>query len=190
MNRIETWFCGTAFWRSVTRRQLLPWVLRGAQLGDCILELGAGPGAATPELSRMAAKVISLDYDGRAMGKLVEKVRGSNAKALQGDAAALPFPGQTFSSAISILMLHHMRSPEEQDKAFAEIFRVLRPGGLFLAFEITDGWFNRVLHTKSTFVPMAPSGAFTRLTLAGFSRVSVDYRRGGFRLCAFRGNDG
>jgi ubiquinone/menaquinone biosynthesis C-methylase UbiE len=189
MNRVETRFCGTAFWRYVTRRQLLPWVLQGAQLGDHVLELGAGPGAATGELSRLTAKVTSLEYDRASTAKLGEKVRGTNANALQGDAAMLPFPDRTFSSAISILMLHHMNAPELQDKAFAEIFRVLRPGGIFLAFEIPDGWFNRILHTKSTFVPVAPAGAFARLTAAGFSRVTVDFRRGGFRIRALRARE-
>ncbi len=161
-------------------------MLQSVELGDHALELGAGPGAATEVLSRKAARVTSLEYDREFTAKLGEKVRGTNADALQGDAAMLPFPDQTFSSAISILMLHHMKAPDQQDKAFAEIFRVLRPGGVFLAFEIADGWFNRVIHTKSTFVPVAPAAAFARLKAAGFSRVSVDFRRGGFRIRALR----
>jgi len=42
MNRFETWFCGSPFWRYVTRRQLLPWILEGSELGEHVLELGAG----------------------------------------------------------------------------------------------------------------------------------------------------
>jgi hypothetical protein len=73
-----------------------------------------------------------------------------------------------------------------QDLAFAEVLRVLRPGGTFLAFEINDSWIHHLGHFKSTFTPLSPGSAFARLTLAGFSRVSVDFRRGGFRLHALR----
>src|SRR5882762_3260861 len=151
MNRYETWFCGTRLWRWVTRRQVLPWILRGSKLG--------------------------------------EHLNGSNAAVIQGDAATLPFADGTFSSAIAILMLHHLRSNALQDRAFAETWRVLRPGGVFLAFEIQDGWLHRVGHIKSTFVPVTPASVFARLTTAGFSKVTVDFRRGGFRIRALRSRE-
>ncbi|HEX4545641.1 MAG TPA: class I SAM-dependent methyltransferase [Candidatus Acidoferrum sp.] len=188
MNRFETWFCGSSFWRTVTRRQLLPWVLEGAELGDHFLELGAGLGAATEELQRRAVRVTSLEYDHAFAAKLRARVKGAHTAVVQGDAATLPFPDRTFSSAIEILMLHHLRSAELQDQAFAEIFRVLQPGGVFLAFEIPDGWLHRVAHIRSTFVPVSPASASTRLAAAGFSRATVDFRKGAFLIRAFREN--
>lgn len=189
MNRYETWFCGTRLWRWITRRQVLPWLLQGSELGEHVLELGAGPGAATTELGLRAARVTSLEYDHAFAAKLGARVNGSNATVIQGDAAALPFADGTFSSAIAILMLHHLRSGELQDRAFAEIWRVLRPGGVFLALEIQDGWLHRVGHIKSTFVPVMPASAFARLTAAGFSKVTVDFQRGGFRIRALRARE-
>jgi SAM-dependent methyltransferase len=189
MNLYETWFCGTRLWRWVTRRQLLPWVLQGSELREHVLELGAGPGAATEELGRLAARVTSLEHDHAFAAKLGARVKHSNASVIQGDAAALPFADRTFSSAIAILMLHHLRSNDLQDRAFAEIWRVLRPGGVFLAFEIQDGWLHRVAHIRSTFVPVVPASAFARLTAVGFSKVTVDLRRGGFRIRALRARE-
>jgi SAM-dependent methyltransferase len=186
MNRFETWFCGSLFWRYVTRRQLLPWILQGSELGDHVLELGAGPGAATEELGRRAARVTSLEFDHAFAAKLGARVNGSNAVVIQGDAASLPFADGTFSSAIAILMLHHLRSNELQDRAFVEIARVLRPGGVFLAFEIQNGWLQRVGHIRSTFVPIAPAFVNARLAAAGFARAIVDPGRGGFRIRALR----
>jgi ubiquinone/menaquinone biosynthesis C-methylase UbiE len=116
-------------------------------------------------------------------------MNGVNVGVVQGDAAELPFPERTFSAAIAVLVLHHLRSSELQDRAFAEIFRVLRPGGVFLAFEIPDGWLQRVGHIHSTFTPVALASAFARLTAAGFSRVTVDFRRGAFRLRALRARE-
>jgi SAM-dependent methyltransferase len=189
MNRFETWFCGSPLWRYVTRRQLLPWVLQGSELGEHVLELGAGPGAATEELGRLAARVTSLEYDHAFAAKLGARVKHSNAIVIQADGATLPFADRTFSSAIAILVLHHLRSSELQDRAFAEIWRVLRPGGVFLAFEIEDGWLHRMAHIRSTFVPVAPAAALPRLTAAGFSNATVDVKRGGFRIRALRARE-
>jgi 16S rRNA A1518/A1519 N6-dimethyltransferase RsmA/KsgA/DIM1 with predicted DNA glycosylase/AP lyase activity len=106
MNAYETWFCGTRLWRWLTRRQVLPWVLQGSPLGDHMLELGAGLGAATAELARLATRVTSLEYDHAFAAKLGVLLNGSNARVIQSDAAALPFADESFSSAIAILMLH------------------------------------------------------------------------------------
>jgi ubiquinone/menaquinone biosynthesis C-methylase UbiE len=186
MNRFETWFCGSPFWRYVTQRKLLPWLLEGSELGEHVLELGAGPGAATEELKRRASRVTSLEYDHAFAANLAARVSDTNIGVIQGDAASLPFPDKSFSSAIAILVLHHLRSTELQDRAFAEIFRVLRPGGVFLAFDIQGGWLHRVGHIRSTFVPVAPATAPTRLTAAGFSDITIAVRRGGFRIRALR----
>jgi SAM-dependent methyltransferase len=189
MNAYETWFCGSWVWRWVTRRQLLPWLLQDSELGEHLLELGAGPGAATEELLLRAARVTSLEYDHRFAARLGARVSGTNSSVIQADAANLPFPDKTFSSAIAILMLHHLRSPELQDHTFEEIYRVLRPGGVFLAFEIQDGWLHRVGHIRSTFVPLAATSMTTRLTAAGFSHASADLRRGGLRIHGLRAKE-
>jgi ubiquinone/menaquinone biosynthesis C-methylase UbiE len=186
MNRFESWFCGSAYWRYVTQRQLLPWLVAGSELGEHVLELGAGPGAATEELRRRAARVTSLEYDHGFAVRLGERVSSTDGSVIQGDAAALPFSNSTFSSAIAILMLHHLRSNELQDRAFSEVCRVLRPGGVFLAFEIQDGWLNRVGHIRSTFVPIDPAAVPARAKAAGFSRATADSWRSGFRIRALR----
>lgn len=184
MNSFEKWYCGSALWRYLTRRQLLPWMLRDSQLGDHLLEIGAGPGAATIELARRAPRVTSLEYDHALAVKLRRRANLSNVSIVQGDAAALSFPDGTFSSAISILVLHHLKSIELQDRTFAEVRRVLRPGGIFLALDIPDAWIHRVGHIKSTFVPVDPSTARQRLLRAGLSGVTMEFRSGAFLLRA------
>ena len=164
-------------------------MLPGSQLGDHVLELGAGPGAATDELRRRAPRVTSLEYSYAFAAGLAARRHDTRSTVLQGDAAALPFANNSFSSAIAVLVLHHLRSGELQDRAFREILRVLRPGGVFFAFEIPDGWFQRAIHRNSTFVPVQPASLPARLTAAGFSRVTVDIRWGGFRVRAVRARE-
>lgn len=184
MNRLEHFFCSTSLWQRMTHRYLLPWVLSGARLGDHVLEIGAGYGAATGQLLKAAPRVTSLEYDARLLARLKANHGDTGAMPLRGDAAALPFADETFSSAIAILVLHHLKSRELQDRTIAEVHRVLRPGGSFFVFEINDGWMSRIMHHRSTFTPVSAGAAFARLTQAGFSKVSVDFRRGGYRFRA------
>ncbi len=186
MNRFENWFCASSVWRSVTRKRVLPWLLSGTELGEHVLEVGAGPGAATEELRKRAGRVTSLEYSHAFAVGIVQRSQMTNGAVLQGDASTLPFLEKTFSAAIAVLVLHHLKSQELQERAFAEIFRVLRPGGVFLAVEIPDGWLNRIGHIRSTFVPVAPASVSARLESVGFSSASMAYKGSAYRLRAVR----
>jgi ubiquinone/menaquinone biosynthesis C-methylase UbiE len=125
-----------------------------------------------------------VEYSHSFAANLAARDRDGNGSVLQGDATALPFAEKSFSSAIAVLVLHHLRSTEEQKRAFREIFRVLRPGGVFFALDIPDRWLHRTLHWRSTFVPLNPVTIPARLSAAGFSQVDVQFKPGAF---GFRG---
>ena len=170
-------------------------MLQGVDVCGEVLELGAGPGAATGFLMQKFSSVTSLEFSAALASSLARKFQenslGGSARVVQGDAAQLPLADETFDCVIAILMLHHLPSAASQAAALTEAYRVLRPNGVFLAFEIHDGWLPRLIHTRSTFVPFAASSANARLNAAGFSRASVDFRRGGFLMRACRrGKDG
>jgi len=166
----------------MTRERLLPWLLGRADLGDRVLEIGAGAGAATAELRKRASHVVSLEYDSLLVTRLAQW-NGNGAGIVQGDAASLPFADRTFSSAVAVLALHHLRSSEQQDRAFAEVHRVLQPGGTFLRLKFQmDG-------SIASFTPTARlchSARFVaaRLATAGFGEVVLDRRPGGFSFRA------
>lgn len=173
----------------MSQRHILPWVLSGSRLGDHILEVGAGYGAATGFLSKRVARVTSLEYDAKSLSQLRKRHPGNISAPVSGDASRLPFSDQSFSSAFASLVLHHLKSPELQDQAFQEAFRVLRPGGVFVALEIVEIWIHHVGHIGSTYTPLSPASAFARLTKVGFSPVTVDFRPGVFRVIATRPHD-
>jgi SAM-dependent methyltransferase len=185
VNALENWFCSSGFWQRITRDHLLPWVVAGNSLGDHVLELGAGPGAGTAALRRLAPRVTSLEWSHDFAAQLAAKNRNA---VVQADAASLPFAAGTFSAAVAVLMLHHLRTRDAQESAFREAFRVLRPGGSFFAFEIEDNLLHRVIHIGSVFVPIDRADIADRLSAVGFSNIKLTSRSGGFRFCATRAN--
>lgn len=186
MNRFENWFCSTSYWRRTTEHKLLPWILEGISLGGHVLELGAGPGAATEALHQRAGQVTSLEYSHEFAARLAARVKGKNIRVVQGDASVLPFANASFSTVIAVLMLHHLKSPALQDAAFAEIARVLQPSGFFVAFEIEDSWLHRFGHIKSVFTPLSPASAKEKLSKVGFSDFAATTKFGGFRFRAVK----
>jgi SAM-dependent methyltransferase len=186
MNRLERWFCSAEFWRTLAQKRLLPWLLGDCQLGEHVLEIGAGAGSATGELRKRTRRVTSLEYDPELVVRLASRHGSDGTGVVQGDAANLPFADASFSSVIGVLVLHHLPSRELQDRAFAEVWRVLKPGGQFIAFEVRDGWLQRLSHIKSTFVPLDSASAVARLNRTGFAQVRIEHDRSGFRVRAMR----
>jgi len=45
MNWFHQQVCRSGRWRRRLQRELLPWALKGVELGDDVLEIGPGPGA-------------------------------------------------------------------------------------------------------------------------------------------------
>src|SRR5204863_73134 len=120
MNRYETWFCGTRLWRWVTRRQVLPWMLQGSELGDHVLELGAGPGAATEELGRLASRVTSLECDHAFAAKLGARLHHAEDGIARDDANNLR---RAFLRAAHHGHLVHVRAQEPFQQTQEWFFR-------------------------------------------------------------------
>ena len=71
-------------------------------------------------------------------------------------------------------MLHHVPTPALQDQLFAEVFRVLRPGGVFAGSDSAASTLFRMLHFRDTCNPVNPQTFPERLRAAGFHDVHVD----------------
>ena len=55
--------CGSDEWRQMMRDVILPWALGEVHLGDDVLEVGPGYGAATDVLSAVAPQLTSEEID-------------------------------------------------------------------------------------------------------------------------------
>ena len=153
---------------------LLPWLVGVADLGDDVLEVGPGPGLTTDLLRARADRVTAVEVDGALAAALAERLSGSNVEVIHGDGTDTGLASGRFSAATSFAMLHHMPTPELQDRLFAELYRVLRPGGAFVGTDSRDLEAIRAGHVDDVFVPVDPATLGNRLEAVGFRGVMVD----------------
>lgn len=184
MNTLHRWYCRSGHWRRTVRERLLPWVLRDVDLGADVLEIGPGPGVTSDVLAERVPRLTCLEIDPRLAAALRARTRGARIEVVEGDAARLPFEANRFSAAISCTMLHHVPSRELQDRVFAELARVLVPGGWLLGSDSLTGTVFRWLHRGDTLVPVDPEALPARLTRAGFERIEVTRAARSFRFRA------
>ena len=163
---------------------MLEWTLGNAELGNDVLELGAGPGRVTPMLLSRTTRVTSVDPDLPALARLC--ARTPHAAAVGGDACELPFVDRHFSAVAAFTMLHHVATCEHQDRLLREARRVLRPGGCFVGCDPLDGTVMRLLHVGGTFVPTTPDRLSGALRAAGFGDIEIAVRGGYLRWSACR----
>ncbi len=108
-------------------------VAAAAPRGDeRVLDLGCGTGHTALALSSHVASVVGVDVTEAMLeqARLLATARGlANATFIQADAAALPFPSQSFDLVASRYSAHHYPRPA---RALSEVVRVLAPGGTFL----------------------------------------------------------
>src|SRR5688572_6352709 len=121
--------CGSDEWRALIRDVILPWAMGDVDLGDDVLEVGPGYGATTDVLGESVPWLTAVEIDPKLAAMLVERFESkATVEVVLGDATALDLPDGRFSGAASFTMLHHVPTAELQDRLFAEVARVLRPG--------------------------------------------------------------
>jgi len=186
MNFIHRVFCRSSLWRHQLENKLLPWVLGDAELGEDVLEVGPGPGLVTDALRKKRLRLSSIEIDPKMARALRRRLPADEVDVVEGDATRMRFADGRFSSALSFTMLHHVPSEALQDRLFAEVRRVLRPGGLFLGSDSLSSRSFEWVHYRDTLVPVDPAGLAERLEAAGFEAVEVEVARKGARSFRFK----
>jgi ubiquinone/menaquinone biosynthesis C-methylase UbiE len=95
-----------------------------------VIDLGCGSGAFTALLAGRGYDSFGLDISAR----LIELGRRKHPEIgfVTGDIERLPFPAASFDGVLLSGVVHHFPDPRA---CAAEVFRVLRPGGRFMAFD-------------------------------------------------------
>src|SRR5690606_29015750 len=120
-------------WAQRLRSDLIPWIERAAGLGDDVLEIGPGPGLTTDILRERADRVTAVEIDDALAAALKQRLEGTNVTVLHADGRQLDLPDGRFTAATCFSVLHHVPTPDDQDRVLAEIHRVLQPGASLIA---------------------------------------------------------
>jgi SAM-dependent methyltransferase len=184
MNREHLELLQSDDWRNMLRELIMPWALGHTELGDDVLEVGPGPGLTTDELSPRVKVLTAVELDDDLAAELAERMAGSNVDVVNADATDMPFENDRFTSAVSFTMLHHVPTTALQDKLFAEVARVLRPGGVFVASDSVASDDLKALHDDDVYNPIDPTTVEARLTRAGFVEADVRWNELGWAATA------
>jgi len=97
-----------------------------------VLDLGCGTGTLTILVKQIhpEAEVIGIDGDPRILAIARAKAEQQNVSLTfdEGLASQLSYRDASFDVVLSSLVIHHLTTDDKQ-RAFSEVFRVLRPGG-------------------------------------------------------------
>ena len=120
----------------ITRGRLIE--ILAPQPGERVLEIGPGTGYYTFEiaerLDRGQVDVFDIQQEMLDHVMRTANTRGvTNVQPALGDAQALPYSDDTFEAVVLVTVLGEI---PDQDRALAEIARVLRPGGRLIVGEL------------------------------------------------------
>lgn len=144
----------------------LPTEFADLKAGDSVLDLGSGAGNdcfVARAIVGEAGSVTGLDFTDEMLGKAnrnKEKLGYTNIEFIKGDIEEMPLPGNSFDVVISNCVLNLV--PDKQ-KAFAGIYKVLKPGGHFCISDVVlEGELPEGLKNEATMYAGCVSGALQK----------------------------
>lgn len=152
-------------------------MLRDRDYGS-LLDMGCGTGAVLERISKENPKAFLFGLDlSENMVKEAKAKDIPNAEFIIGDAENLPYESERFDVVICNQSFHHYPNPQ---KAFNEVYRVLKKTGIFI---LCDMYCNKFLRTieNSILLKLVNTGdvktysseeVVLLLSKAGFKEVS------------------
>ena len=121
-------------------------------IGNTVLDLGSGTGAAFDQLLNYETTAIDPDKKMLELNTFENKVLGS--------AEDLPFDDNSFDNVFCSFV---WRNVTDTSKALEEVYRVLKPGGKFILLDMTrpKNPFLKMLHKIGTFKVLHLIGLLT-----------------------------
>ena len=99
------------------------------------LDVGCGQGAYVARMRELGFDVSGIDASAGQV-RLAARNVGQAGVVQVGSVLEIPAADASYDFLYVINVLHHLNSIDDQRKAFAELFRVLKPGGLLFVHEI------------------------------------------------------
>jgi SAM-dependent methyltransferase len=173
MNDNHAKVCSSPEWAEHIQQEILPELTSGVDLGNTMLEIGPGPGAATEWLRHRVPRLTAVELEEEAAARLKERYAGTNVEILTSSGTELGFPDESFDTVGTFTMLHHVPTNALQNKILAEALRVLRPGGVLIGSDSLGSNDLHHFHVDDTYNPVEPASLLTRLQTLGFDKITI-----------------
>ena len=174
MNSEHQQLCTSPEWEAHLQTTVLPSVVSGLVLGDEMLELGPGPGAATDWLRRRVRRLVVVETDMQTANTLRDRFEATNVEVVHGDATVLPFAADSFDSVAAFTMLHHVPTRPLQARVLSEALRVVRPGGVLFGSDSLHSDELHHFHRDVTYNPIEPATLLGLLGAHGYVRIAIE----------------
>jgi arsenite methyltransferase len=142
---------------------------------DRVLEIGFGGGVTLRSLLASAASVTGLDRSGDVVAwakrHFARAIAEGRATFHQGQIESLPFGLAAFDKVCTVNTIYFWTS---LDAGFAEIYRVLKPGGSVVVGFLPKERMDRMGMPEDIFTTRAPQDVIGALTKAGFNNVRIE----------------
>ena len=101
--------------------------------GSKVLDIGSGPGNEAIFLAKQGMVVTGLDLnpDAISLAKKLAELQAVEVEFVQGDALETPFKKEVFDVVNDTFVFHHF-SKNIRSQYAKEIYRLLKPGGIFV----------------------------------------------------------
>jgi ubiquinone/menaquinone biosynthesis C-methylase UbiE len=115
-----------------SNRRLVDAIIRLGRFksGSRVADLGCGSGVFTDLLHRYGCVSVGLDLSPKLIA--LGRQKYPQVEFIEGDVECLPFPSASLDGVLLSGIVHHLPDPS---RCAAEVHRVLRPGGRFVAFD-------------------------------------------------------
>src|SRR4051794_20829403 len=87
VNELHLRYLASPEWRERIERDILPWTLEHADLGEHLLEVGPGPGLTTDLLRLRVPRLTAVEIDAELADALAARLAGTNVEVVRADAA-------------------------------------------------------------------------------------------------------
>ena len=106
-----------------------------------LLDVGSGRGGGVKELAVLGFRITCVDSSLQSIHYLRQVSQDDEIKYMNvvcADLLSLPFHDDSFGACSSMNVMNFFTDEAERERAFAEMFRVLTPGGVALFVVISD----------------------------------------------------
>jgi ubiquinone/menaquinone biosynthesis C-methylase UbiE len=134
--------------------RMLSWL--GLKDGMSVLELGSGPGFITEQLVTLVptSPITCVEIDRTLLDQAEQRLQhkaNQRLRFVEGSVTDMPLESDQFDFAYARLLFQHLRDPIAAAK---EIWRVLRPGGKLVIYDIDDELFGLFEPALPEFAPV------------------------------------